>query len=132
MFNRFNLYWFNFYLNCLKIVHMPNSTPEFAIGIFMTSFNYVTFEQFVIVAVRRLHFAGCKLHCDIYQSNMSTIKLSRRSANYSKAELNCLVKYLEENPELVSVKLGGKYQTADDFRLAWEELADKISAVGGM
>lgn len=63
---------------------------------------------------------------------MTTIKLSRRSANYSKAELNCLVKYLEENPELVSVKLGGKYQTADDFRLAWEELADKISAVGGM
>lgn len=62
---------------------------------------------------------------------MTTFKLSRRSANYSKAELDCLLRYLEENPDLVSVKLGGKFATPDDFRIAWDELADKISQIAG-
>lgn len=61
---------------------------------------------------------------------MSGLKLTRRSANYTAAEVDCLLSYLEANPEVAFAKVGGVIQTPDDYRTAWEVLAEMVTKAG--
>ncbi len=53
-----------------------------------------------------------------------------RSLNFTEAELNAMLTYLESNVELVTKEFGGSIKSASDQRAAWQNLTEYVNAVG--
>lgn len=64
-------------------------------------------------------------------SSMSELKVMKRSCNYSAPELECLLNHLEANPTLAAGFRPGAVLTQADFQLAWDAIAEQITAAGG-